>query len=347
MSEDSTDQAAPLQFLRKPQSKISWKIFSRYTKGKKVTGKNQFTKLNMKKSVPLQWSLNVSWIASARAWPEQQQDYCTCWTRAGIPCLALIHQLRETLASWRWSKGGPPTWAECCRTCSGWRNWVCSAQRKSNSNIPTPKRCSERRWKQKQAQADPRKFHQEIKSRNTESQNPGMAGVGRELVSFQCPATGKDTFQRPGLNTGIAHPENCSNNPHWRYSKLSFGRSQITQLNAQINSRGPIQPTLSFNPLLFPSLWPSSPKGQPEILSKLRTAWSMDRLIIPCGMWLVPPNPWKKFFFSPLHLSCQCYIHKEATLPQEILCQVQPQTSLTWGWGIFLKWQKKLSKWNI
>lgn len=61
--------------------------FFQVHKGQEGDWQNQFTKLNMKK---------VSWIAAAGAWPEQQQDCCTCWTMAGIPCLALIHQLRET-----------------------------------------------------------------------------------------------------------------------------------------------------------------------------------------------------------------------------------------------------------
>lgn len=48
----------------------------------------------------------MSWIAPARAWPEEQQDYCICGTMARILCLALVHQLRETLTSWRWPKEG-------------------------------------------------------------------------------------------------------------------------------------------------------------------------------------------------------------------------------------------------
>lgn len=150
MSEESIDQAAPLQFLRKPQSKIPWKVFPDTQRAGRWLGKANLPSWTWRKCLPSMESKCVL-DCTSKAWPEQQQDYCSCWTTAGISCLDLIHQLRESLASWRCSKGGPPTWAEHCRTCNAWRNCVCSAQRKSNSNIPTPKRCSERRWKQKQA----------------------------------------------------------------------------------------------------------------------------------------------------------------------------------------------------
>lgn len=52
---------------------------------------------------------------------------------------------------------------------------------------------------------------------------------GPSFLHSKPSATGKDTFPRPGLNTGTAHPEKCPNNPHWRYSKLRFRGSQVTQ----------------------------------------------------------------------------------------------------------------------
>lgn len=105
MSEESTDQASPLQFLRKPHSKISWKVFPGTQRARKWLEKTNLPRKTWKKVSPF----SGAWMCPGL----QQQEHGQSSDRTAAlvgPWLEfhvwLWSTSWETLASWTWSKGG-------------------------------------------------------------------------------------------------------------------------------------------------------------------------------------------------------------------------------------------------
>lgn len=147
------------------------------------------------------------------------RNYCTCWTTVAILCLALMQQLRETLTSWRWSKGGSPTWQSAAEPALV--EGIGFVQPTEN---PTQTFQDLKGAQRGDGSRNSTGWSKEIPLENKKQKvwiiESWNIGVGRDLVSFQTLCYRQGHLPKARIKHWTAHPENAQTTltgdiPNW------------------------------------------------------------------------------------------------------------------------------------